>query len=580
MLAPNPRRFNDVDPVVLTPPDCSERVTLLVPSDPSTSVSSALRLAVDIRRFPWIRRLAADYAYDFGRLAPFFSGDPGQHDDWSAAIARAQAHPRDRIQLADILRSQQARRGAPAEAQAATDRLTDPTTVAILTGQQAGLFGGPLFTLLKAITALKLAERVTREHGVPAVAIFWVESEDHDWQEVNSCSVLDGDMHRRTITLGTPLGAGEGPVSSVSLDPSVMAAVEGLRDTLPETEFTAGTVEALAQAYRPGAGMSEAFGTWLESLLGRLGLIVYDSSEPRTKALAGRVFTRELEFPRTTTTIATEQGQALVDLGYHAQVVPHEDNVALFKLAGVRQTVHYRAGTFVVGEASEPVPDLVEQSRRDPESFSPNVLLRPIVQDTLFPTVCYVAGPNELAYLAQLRPIYEHFGVPEPLMVTRASATLLDSAGAKFLAKYQVALESLQPGNDAALNHLLEHQLPKSVEDAYENVSLALEAGMAALAEAVPSVDPTLGDAARATLGRMEHHLHALHEKIIHAMKRRDETLRRQFGRVRAQAFPDGQPQERAIGFVYFLNRYGPALVDRLRHDLPLEMGSHWVMTI
>ncbi len=138
------------------------------------------------------------------------------------------------------------------------------------------------------MTAIKLAERVTRDHGVPAVAIFWIESEDHDWEEVSSCSVFDAEMHRRTITLGTPPGAGEGPVAGVRLDPSVMAAVEGLRATLPGTEFTDGVLLSLAEAYRPGIGMSDAFGRWLESVLGRLGLVVYDSAEPGDEGARGR----------------------------------------------------------------------------------------------------------------------------------------------------------------------------------------------------------------------------------------------------------------------------------------------------
>jgi bacillithiol synthase len=191
-----------------------------------------------------------------------------------------------------------------------------------------------------------------------------------------------------------------------------------------------------------------------------------------------------------------------------------------------------------------------------------------------------VAGPNELAYLAQLKPIYAHFDVPEPLMMPRASVTLLDAAGAKFLTKYELPLESLQPDNEAALNQLLEHQLPRSVEEALEDVSRAVEAGMARLVDAVPLVDPTLADAAKSTQGRMQHDLRKLHEKIIHAEKRRDETLRRQFARTRAQAFPESHPQERSIGFVYFLNRYGAALVDRLHDELPLDLGSHWVLTI
>jgi uncharacterized protein YllA (UPF0747 family) len=165
-------------------------------------------------------------------------------------------------------------------------------------------------------------------------------------------------------------------------------------------------------------------------------------------------------------------------------------------------------------------------------------------------------------------------------MVPRASVTLLDSAGAKFLSKYQLPLESLQPDNEAALNHLLEHQLPRSVEQAFEDVSQAVEAGMARLLDAVPVIDSTLVGATKSSLGRMQHDLRTLHEKIIHAAKRRDETLRRQYARTRTQAFPEGHPQERSVGFVYFLNRYGTALVDRLHDELPLDLGSHWVLTI
>jgi bacillithiol biosynthesis cysteine-adding enzyme BshC len=539
-----------------------------------------LRIPIDIRRFPWIRRLAGDYAYDYPRLGEFFAGNPASPDAWRQAIARTQAHPRDRNRLAEILTAQLDRREAPAAARAAAARLADPKTVAIITGQQAGLFGGPLFTLLKSITALKLADRVARDHHVPTVAVFWTESEDHDWAEVASCSVLDAEMHRRTLTLGTPPGAGEQPVGTVRLDPSVFAALEALKLLLPPTEFTGELLDALSAAYRPGATMSEAFNRWLESVLGRLGLVFYDSAEPATKPLVREVFARELDSPGATTKLAQSTGDKLLRLGYHAQVVPHDDNVALFHLDGTRQTIHRRDEAFVVGDAQVPPAQLLREAREHPEGFSPNVLLRPVVQDTLFPTVCYVAGPNELAYLAQLGPIYERFGVPLPLMYPRASATLLDSASARFLARYHVDLPTLQPDDEAALNHLLEAQLPAGVEAAYEEAARAVDASMAHLIEAVPAIDPTLDGAARSSLGRMQHDLRTLHEKMIHAAKRRDETLRRQYARTRAQAFPDSQPQERSVGFVFFLNRYGPALVERLQAELPLDLGRHWVLTI
>src|SRR4051812_47686153 len=150
---------------------------------------------------PGIKRLAADYVHAFGDLAPFFSGDPTQKTAWAAAIARTQAHSRRPAELAAVIRAQQQRRGAPPAAIAAGAKLADPRAVAIVTGQQAGLFGGPVYTILKALTAMKLAEHVSREHGVTAVPVFWIESEDHDWDEVRSCTVLDAEMAPKTVAL-------------------------------------------------------------------------------------------------------------------------------------------------------------------------------------------------------------------------------------------------------------------------------------------------------------------------------------------------------------------------------------------
>jgi uncharacterized protein YllA (UPF0747 family) len=232
-----------------------------------------------------------------------------------------------------------------------------------------------------------------------------------------------------------------------------------------------------------------------------------------------------------------------------------------------------------VGDRTEARAALLERARQAPHEFSPNVLLRPLVQDTLFPTVCYVAGPNELVYLGQLKGVYRAFDVPMPLMYQRGSATLLDSNAARFLLRHDVALEQLQAQDEALLNRLLESQLPPGIDAAMQDVATHLQQRMDALAAGIARIDPTLEAAARSTLGRMQDDLKKLQNKIIQAAKRKDDTLRRQFHHVRAQAFPDGDPQERSVGFVYFLNKYGPMLVDRLLEDLPADMGVHWVIT-
>ncbi len=548
-------------------------------SQPASTATSA-RLPVDVRRFPWINRLAADYAFDFARVADFYAGNPADPAAWAAAIGRTQQFARERDAVADLIAAQQQRRGAPAESLAGAARLRDPRTVAVVTGQQAGVFGGPLFTLLKAITAIRLAERVRDMHRVPAVPVFWIDAEDHDWDEVKACGLLDAELNLVTVALSDPEGANERAVARIRLEESTRSAVADLGAALPATEFTRELLEQIQRAYTPGAGVADAFGTWLESILGPKGLVVYDSSDPAAKPLVAGVFAQEIEHAGRTSAAARQAGSALAARGYHAQVTPHEGQPALFHLDGGREPVRAQDGQFAIGDQTFSRESLIECVRRSPQEFSPNVLLRPLVQDTLFPTVCYVAGPSELAYLGQLRGVYAAFGIPMPLFQQRATATLVDSNTMRFLTRHDLPLEALRAQDEAALNQLLEAQLPASVEGSLEEAVRVIAERMEALAQAVPQIDATLEGATRSTLGRMQDDLKKLHNKIIQAAKRKDETLRRQFEHARAQAFPDGHPQERAVGFVYFLNKYGPALVDRLGDELTLDMGTHWVITV
>src|SRR6185369_7920666 len=247
-------------------------------------------------------------------------------------------------------------------------------------------------TLLKALTALKLANQVSRDHGVPAVAVFWIDAEDHDWEEVRSCAVFDGELSPRTLSLPPRPGADPVPVSTVRLDDSIHKALADLSAVLPATEFKESLLTALRRAYAPGTGMAEAFGRWLEAVLGERGLVVYDSSDAASKPLVSQVFARELSMPGQTVKLAALAGSDLTARGYHAQVHAQDDSVALFHLNGGRRAIRQQDGRFVVGDQQYAAPAFVEQATTQPAEFSPNVLLRPIVQDTLFPTICYVAG--------------------------------------------------------------------------------------------------------------------------------------------------------------------------------------------
>lgn len=551
------------------------------PVSPSAPASSAGTLAIDLRQLPWIRRLAADYAFAFDGLAPYYSGNPQDEAAWGDVISRVHAGPpRATPRLAALLTAQQRERQAPPEALDASAAFADPATVAVITGQQAGLFGGPLYTLHKAITAIKLARKVTAERGVRAVPVFWIDSEDHDWEEVRGCTVLDDEQQPHSIELAVLEGAGDRSIGRLVLEGQGQSAVDALRTALPASEFTDALLQMLADAYRPGRSMSAAFGRVLEHMLGRYGLVVYDAADPATKPLAAGLFARALEAPGRTSQLAAEAGAGLERLGYHAQVSAAEHSAPLFLMNGAREAIRWHDGVAVVAEREMPLTELAALAQAHPERFSPNVLLRPLVQDTIFPTICYVGGPAELAYLGQLKGVYAHFGVPMPLVMPRASASVVESSTLRTLGKIDVPFAAFQRRDDLTLNQLLERQLPPEVDKSFAEATSSIATRLEAVTAAARAVDSTLEGAAKSTLGKMQHDLQNLHGKVIQAAKRKDETLRRQFHRTQGQLFPNGQPQEREVGAVWLLNRYGPAAVDRLVELLPLDHGHHWVLTI
>lgn len=546
----------------------------------SSASSGVLRDAIDLNRLPWIRPLVREYARDYGRVASLFAGNPADPAAWTQTIARVSAASRDRQAVSAALVAQLRRRGAHENALAGATALASPSSVAILTGQQAGIFGGPLYTVFKAITAIQLARRVRATTGVEAVPVFWAEVEDHDWQEIRSARILDKDSNIVDVTASDVPNAGVRSVGSLEFDATITAAVDRLAEQIAQTEFSQELVAALRRHYRPGARVGTAFAGWLDDLLSRHGLVVFESDDESLKPIVAGVFAQEIE-TRATSKLAREAGEAMQRLGHAAQVQPADDAVALFYMdAAGRRGVRARGSDLAIGDQGRSVADLSAEAKAHPERFSPNVLLRPVVQDRLFPTACYVGGPAELAYQAQLGGVYREFGVEAPLLYSRASATLLDGAAMRFLERSGLSLESLHGQDESVLNQWLATQLPDGLERAIEDADQIVRQRVEALKESVASIDATLAGAVDTTRDKMRETLKTLHGKIIQAAKRKDDTLRRQFVRTRALAFPDGVPQERALSVAFFANRYGLGFADQLLEALPLETDQHYVLTL
>ena len=553
-------------------------------SSPSnTALATGLvRDTVPYTRLPWIRALVQAYAHDFASVAPLFAGDPAQPDAWRSTIARVQRAARTdrRERVSAVVAAQLRRRDAPLPAQEAAAKLALNESVAVVTGQQAGLFGGPLYTWFKAISTVQLARRAEQDHGVPVVPVFWVDAEDHDWEEVRSAHLLDRHATPAQVSVGPLDGCGTQPVAALTLDHQIEAALTDLEQVLAPTEFTVDLLALLRRCYRQGESMAGAFARLMDALLGPHGLVVFESHDPGAKPLAAEVFASELTHPGRTARLAREGGALMTAAGHPPQIEPADDLVGIFRLGdGGRQPIRARDDQCLIGDSAVSREALLDECRSRPERFSPNVLLRPIVQDTLFPTICYVAGPSELAYHAQLGSLYQAFDVPRPLLASRASATLLDSAAVRFLEKYEVAFERLQSRDESVLNELLEALLPAEVERTFDQTERSMTEQTARLREVVVSVDPTLAGAVETTVDRLRETLKTLQNKIVQAQKKKDETLRRQFVRTRNLSFPDGGPQERVLSVAFFANRYGPGLSGRLLDALPPLPDRHYLIT-
>jgi bacillithiol biosynthesis cysteine-adding enzyme BshC len=546
----------------------------------TTPATGLIREAIDPGRLPWTRPLARAYAQDFPSVAAWFAGNPKDPAAWSRTIRRVQQAPRDLMLTCRTLARQLDQRSAPGAAKAAAATLAHPATVAIVTGQQAGLFGGPLYTLLKAVTTIQLARHVSAEHGVTAVPVFWVDGEDHDWDEVRVAHLVTRDFGLADLSIDSAENAA-GPVARRRLDGRMGATLAELTALLPPTEYTAELVARLERHYRPGAGMATAFAGWIDELLGPSGLVVFDASDPEAKPAVSGLFATELDEP-CASRLAREAAHRLRRAGHTPQVEPADDAVALFYLTGTGRLPIRRADGdgYLVGDEARPAQALADEARAHPERFSPNVLLRPLAQDRLFPTVAYVAGPAELAYQAQLGDVYQRFGVEPPLLYPRASATLLDSAAVRFLERSRLPFEALQGQDDAALNQLLEAELPADVERLIAGAETYLAGQVQQLKPAVSAVDPTLAGAVDTTIDRVRETFGHLRHKVVQASKRRDQTLRRQFERTRTLVFPGGTPQERVLNVAFFVNRYGLNLGERLIDVLPLDTDQHYVLTL
>ena len=562
---------------------------------------------LDVHRLPFARfersfsSLFRAYCAGDAALADHYAGDPWDPDARAAAAQRAADAASDRDTVANVLEAQNAAFGAKGamseKTRAHLDALRDPEGVAIVTGQQVGLFTGPLYTIYKTLTALQLAERLREETGRPVAPVFWLAGEDHDFAEAAGTHLLRrNELVEVRLPQPTPDGRNGGPVGERVFKKEMQEALDEVDALLPNSDFKPPVMDALRSAYAPGTPLLPAFGYLLRALLLEAGLVFINPNDRRLKALAAPLFRKEIEAPRASPQQVTEAGQRLEEKGYHAQISARPSNLFLLEEEGrLPLDLVDAAGGDDASEdemfslrgtgRSFSKGELLALLEEAPERFSPNVALRPLMQDRLLPTAAYVAGPSEVAYFGQLKAVYDHFGqdgnVEMPLIYPRASVTLVESKVAKVLGKFGLDTADLEGDLERLFQEIVERDMEVDLDAAFRNAQPPIHQALNDLKPEVEAVDRTLGQSIEAARAEVAGTLEELKAKALRAEKRSQDEVRAQLQKARANLFPGGAPQERVVSVLYFLNKYGgPALLGDLRAALSLDTRAHQIVSL
>ena len=524
-------------------------------------------------------------AYAAGRpdALAFYNGPWSEEGLAGAAHAAAvgpASHRRDAV--ADLLAEQNRAWGAGADTLALVDRLRDPAAVAVVTGQQLGLFAGPLYTVYKALTAVRVSARVEAVTGRPAVPVFWLADEDHDFAEVRDAVFSDGpDVRFATYDDGLALDGPRPPVGRIVLDEGRLEETfRMLGRALPDGPHRTEAIALARDAYRPGRTMRDAFAVLLRALAP--GLVLMSADDARLKRLAAPVFEREAAEWRDTARLIAEQSGRLVGAGFHAQIAPSPLGLFWLDDAGVRRAVDPVDGGVELRGTGARWTDAEWHGRvaRSPERVSPNVVLRPVVQDTLLPTAAYVAGPGEAAYYAQLAPVYARFGVPMPAVVLRHGVTLVEPGVAKVLDRYGLDVSDLGGDVNPLWKRLARAEADADLAGPFERAREAVEAVSADVGRVAEGVDPSLGAAAAAARQAMARALARLEEKTVRVEKRRHTDVLARLERARAALWPAGALQERALSPLDVVARHGLGFLPDTVAAVPLDASVHHVVEV
>ncbi len=552
----------------------------------STPAEAGLRVEpLPFERIPQQSRLFLDYLRDPAALSRYYPSAVRFHHELAARAPDVlAAHRTDRAALCDALEEMNRAWGAGDETIANIARLRSDTCVAAVSGQQVGLFTGPLYTIYKALSAVKLAGCLT-QRGTEAVPVFWMASEDHDWEEVRSAEFTACDGRLAHTDVPAAMHTEGSPVGAVRIDDSITDTLKRLLDLLPTTEFSDDVERLVRDAYSPGRTYTEAFARMLTALTKSYGLVLLDPLDARLKRLAAPLYAEAARRAPDLAAALEMRSRELETDGYHAQVHTSADAFPLFlHTDDSRRVAITRGGDgryHAKGEesgAGHTAEELAAWAGREPERFSPNVTLRAVVQDYLLPTVAYYGGAAEVAYFAQTAEVYRLLERPATPILHRASLTVVERRTGRTLERYNLHLTDFFAGLDHVVTRVVEEHLGAEQARAFDGAETRIKTALAELGDTLRRFDPTLSDALSTGTQKIDYQLAGLRTRFHRAQMSRDRAAHRQLERAAASLHPEKSLQERHLNITSLLARHGLYFTDWIFNAVDIGSVDHQIV--
>jgi len=550
----------------------------------STPEESGLRVeTLPFEEIPHQTRLFLDYLKDPLALRQFYPSAVRYHHELAQRVPEVlAAYCVDRNRVCDALEAMNRRWNAGQATLDNIELLRESDCIAVVSGQQAGLLTGPLYTIYKALSAVKLAGCL-QQRNTKAVPVFWIASEDHDFAEVAKAELIGRDCQLKSVEVTDVLHREGQPVGQVVVDDSIAAVVDRLFELLPNSEFAADMKALVKDAWRPGRGYAESFATMMTSLLGRYGLIFLDPLDPELKKLAAPLYSEAAQRAPEIAAAIEKRSSELESAGYHAQVLAtansfplfwHDDQDARHAVQRV-ENGKYKAKDI---EQEYTAEELAAMALVMPDKFSPNVTLRAVVQDYLLPTIAYYGGAAEIAYFAQTAEVYRVLERPATPILPRSSLTMIERHTGRTLERYGLTLKDFFEGLEPVIKRVVEEHLGANTAKLFANTEENVNHELDRLRQDLESIDPTLAAALETGRKKINYQLEGLRTRFVRAQMDRDEAVHRQLQRAFDQLYPNKDLQERHINITSLLARHGTYVIEWIFNAINLGSDDHEVI--